>query len=232
MICIYRACNAELAAADFKPERPAWFDKRRCFQSLLQAAQGQDLKIQVLFDGDPDCDFAGYLRSQPVAGFTGIDYRNNGLSLLACYELAASLEDDAVYFLEDDYLHEPGAIRLLKEGLAAVPGGLFTLYDHPDRYTRNDDVVEGRQEVLLTATSHWRSAESTTCTVAMAYPVFRRIRRDMMMFTNHDRAMFRFLSTERGLSLYSPLPGVATHLSQDFFGPLVDWEAANLRAKP
>jgi hypothetical protein len=233
VICIYRACNAELAPADFKAERPAWFDKRRCFQSLLQAAQGQDLKVHVLFDGDADSAFARYLRSQGPAGFTGIDYRNNGLSLLACYELAEKLDDDAVYFLEDDYLHQPGCIGLLQEGLAAVPGGLFTLYDHPDRYTRTDDLSVGpKKEVLLTAASHWRSSESTTCTVAMAYPLFRRIRRDMMMFTNHDRAMFRFLSAERGLTLYSPLPGAATHISQDFLSPLVDWEAANARANP
>ncbi|HXB96550.1 MAG TPA: hypothetical protein VNZ54_00765, partial [bacterium] len=216
MICIYRACNAELDPADFKAERPPWFDKRRCFQSLRQASQGQDLKIHVLFDGDADCAFARYLRAQPLAGFTGIDYRNNGLSLLACYELAESLDDDSVYFLEDDYLHQPGSIGLLKEGLAAVPEGLFTLYDHPDRYTRADDLDKGGREILLTAGSHWRSSESTTCTVAMAYPVFRRIRRDMMMFTNHDRAMFRFLSTDRGRTLYSALPGAASHLSKEF----------------
>lgn len=224
MICIYRTCNAELAPSEFKEERPAWFDKRRCFESLLRSAKGQGLDIHVLFDGDAGSEFAAFLRSKPIAGFTGVDVRSNGLSLLACYELAAKLEYDYVYFLEDDYLHQADAISLLREGLKAFPQSLLTLYDHPDRYTRDDDETRGRESIFMTARRHWRTAESTTCSVAMERSLFLKIRRDMAMFSNFDRAMYRHLLRERGLRLLTPMPGPATHISKRFMGPLVDWE--------
>ncbi len=222
MICIYRACGAEIDPKTFKEERPSWFDKKKCFDSLLASNHGQ-MDIYVIFDGDPNCDLATYFKSKNIKEFINIDYRNNGLSLLSCYELATKLDFDGVYFLEDDYLHTPDGVAVLSDGLKRFPHNMLTLYDHPDRYTRDDDLTRGRESVFLSDLAHWRTAESTTCTVAMTKELFTKIRRDMMMFTNSDRPMFRHL-LNKGVRLLTPIVGRSTHVNKHFMSPLVNWE--------
>ena len=221
MICIYRACNAEIDHKDFKDERPEWFSKKSCFKSFLDSNR-DEMDIYVIFDGDPNCELATYIKSQHITGFIKINYRNNGLSLLSCYELAHKLDFDGVYFLEDDYLHTIDGISVLSDGIRSFPKNILTLYDHPDRYTRDDDVTRGKEEIYLSKLAHWRTAESTTCTVAMTKDMFESIRRDMMMFTNADRPMYRYL-IDKNIRLLTPIIGRSTHVNKYFMSPLMDW---------
>ena len=77
--------------------------------------------------------------------------------------------EDAVYLLEDDYLHLPDAKKALLEGLEIAE--YVTLFDHPDKYK-----LEGyggnpfnykrpqKTRVYLTESAHWRECNSTTMT--------------------------------------------------------------------
>jgi hypothetical protein len=79
---------------------------------------------------------------------------------------------DAVYLLEDDYIHRPGSLAVLLEGLEIAE--YVTLYDHPDKYFlestgrgnpyNNRNIQSSR--LYLTANTHWRETNSTTMTFA------------------------------------------------------------------
>jgi glycosyltransferase involved in cell wall biosynthesis len=228
LICIYRACNAELDPKDFRALRPSWFSKVHCFESLLRSIDHsrQAIDIYVVFDGDQNSDFEKYIKSKPIKDFKSVNHKSDTLSLLSCYELAGELDFKSVYFLEDDYLHTPDAMEVLFDGLNAFPNNLITLYDHPDRYARGDDLTKDRESVLISELSHWRTAESTTNTTAMTRDMFLSIRKTLMDFGNRDRDKFRAL-LHKNIRLINPVPGRATHVHNDFFSPFVDWASNN-----
>jgi hypothetical protein len=195
------------------------------------AQSGQGVDIYVVFDGDPDTEFARYIRSKPIKEFVGIDHRDNEKSLLSCLELAARLDFEHVYFLEDDYLHTDDAMAVLLEGLRAHPDHIISLYDHPDRYTRGDDLTKDRESVYVGTRGHWRTGESSTCTMAMGRDLFLKVKPDLERFGVRDRDLFRHL-LQKNIRLISPLPGRSTHVHRQFLSPLMDWQANNDRFLP
>jgi hypothetical protein len=42
-------------------------------------------------------------------------------------------DDEIVYFVENDYLHQPGSPKIIKEGIR-LGASFVSLYDHPDKY--------------------------------------------------------------------------------------------------
>lgn len=146
------------------------------------------------------------------------------------------IDDKAVvYFLEDDYLHRPGAGKVINEGLTL--GDYVTLYDHPDKYqgacrSVNPDLT-GRgevSEVLLTPTTHWKMTNSTTMTFACRG---QTLREDMEVWRRHtegthpnDYGAFRELleRSARTRELLCPIPGYSTHVEVDYPSPLIQWK--------
>lgn len=68
----------------------------------------------------------------------------------------------AVYLLEDDYLHKPGAKQALAEGLEIAD--YVTLYDNPDKYWKGAHGEATR--AFRTENFHWKLTSSTTMTFA------------------------------------------------------------------
>jgi len=52
---------------------------------------------------------------------------------LALDEALEYSDDDIVYFIENDYLHKPESVKILKEGFE-LGASFVALYDHPDKY--------------------------------------------------------------------------------------------------
>ncbi len=80
-------------------------------------------------------------------------------------------EDELVYLLEDDYIHLPGASKLLQEGLTLAD--YVTLYDHPDKYIAFNEHGNPFNfnrlhptRLMVTKNSHWATINSTTMTFA------------------------------------------------------------------
>ena len=229
---IYKTCEKELNKSEFKDERPEWYDKKKCFSSFYKSLSkcSQDIDVHVVFDGNIDGDFATFIKSHEGINFISVDIKSMYKANQYCYQLAEGLDFDYCYFLEDDYLHREDAISVLVDGLQHFDDKhVLSLYDHPDRYTRDDDLTKDKESVFALPSGHWRTGESTTHTFALSKKTLmdnKDIFNTEAFYTN-DRDLFRALYTQRGIRLVTPLPGRSTHGNKYFLSPYTNWEAVN-----
>jgi len=140
--------------------------------------------------------------------------------------------EDLIYFVEDDYIHRQGAAEVLQEGLAI--SDYVSLYDHLDKYmdpSPNPFVKEGAEvsKVFLTASTHWKTTNSTCMTFATRHRVLAE---DQAIFRKHcqdypipaDFGIFMDLYLKKR-RLICPIPGYATHGMSNGLSPLVDWQS-------
>lgn len=225
MVIIYRCCERD-TNRNFRPAGtiPDWMDKRKCFKSLMNSLQGSGgHKIIVVHDG-PNGPLDEYIKQFKVDEYTNINLCSNEGSLRYCYSMGKSLNQD-VYFLEDDYLHTENAIKILEEGLPKFQ--LISGYDHPDRYTRTDDIPYKQEEISVTSSTHWRTAEATTCTWMATKDILGKIVDLAIKFGLEDRNFFRYIYKTMNIRLWQSLPGVSTHVTTLYQSPLIDWKKIN-----
>jgi hypothetical protein len=148
---------------------------------------------------------------------------------LALDEALQSADDEIIYFLENDYLHKPGADKILEEGFD-LGYHYVALYDHPDKYINgaNPFVEDGGEvtRVMLSNLCHWKLTNSTTMTFAAQV---KTLKEDESVFREHtmgsypkDFEMFLALR-EKQRGLITPIPGYATHGETAWLSPLTDW---------
>lgn len=231
IICIYKACEKELNSSNFKDERPVWFSKKKCFSSFYAAACKSPIKIDihVVFDGDVNGDFATFIKSHDIT-FVPVNIKSMYKANQYCYQKAQSMDFDFCYFVEDDYLHTEDSICVLVDGFKSLgEDRIYTLYDHPDRYTRTDDLTRNVESIFHTDLSHWRTGESTTHTFAISKSLLKKHADifDTEAFFTNDRDLYRCLYTKRNVRLVSPIPGKSTHVNKYFLTPKFDWEKLN-----
>jgi hypothetical protein len=223
---IYRLCELETSADGLREGRPPWFSKAAALSNFLDCLDNskEDLGEIVFVHDGPKGELYERLTNRKI---DKIETLSNSGSLARVYDLASEIRG-TTYFVEDDYLHFPDAIPKILAG--ATRFGLVTGYDHPDRYLRNDDICLGKETIAWdqSTMSHWRTVESTTCTFAAREDVLELILPILKAYLVYDRALFRKLY-EAGLRLWSPLPGISTHLMQEFLGFGVDWKSVQNR---
>lgn len=235
---VYRA-----APAGSKRPRPEGFSKWVCLLSFLRSAEAcPKARLQFVCDGpvpEAVCEVmaaSGHLERLDGIGNSG-SYRR-AVAVLAGIDGAP---EDLGYLCEDDYLHVPEALSALHDlrdhlGL----GTYFTLYDHPDRYHRDDDLRTHGRPVELWGERYWHAVESTAMTFGASLGTIRadRVLLDLAArYTHypHDRAMWRTIQglgvrrpirwvRRPGRRLLSGMPGLATHMEVDGLSPGVDWE--------
>lgn len=138
----------------------------------------------------------------------------NAGSLQYALELAIkeNPENELVYFCEDDYLHRDVAPTLLMEGIKRAD--YITLYDHPDKYTRQYDLGE-ISKVIRTASSHWRYTISTCMTFGVRVGTLKEDMTVWKEFTSDqhpwDHEIFKKLTKEQNRRLGVCIPGSACH---------------------
>lgn len=228
---IYRCCEKETLPDMIRPARPQWFDKRLCYKSTWDMTQNDPstFSMHVIYDEAPDYSgitsrrLISYIESMRVSdcAIYKANYGSHTETIAHARKLADKLTGDWIYFCEDDYLHTPDAARVMLEG--ANKFDLLSLYDHLDRYTRTDDITTGKETVALTASCHWRTAESTCCTWACSRKLWNDIREVAWKHGPNDRSFFYEL-IEMGIRLWTPIPGRATHCMKGYMSPLVNWD--------
>lgn len=140
----------------------------------------------------------------------------NAQSAMRAIELAIEevQDDDIVYFIEDDYLHNPkyNCSELIVEGLNYA--NYVTLFDHPDKYMSEYDYGE-ETKVYKTRHSHWKHSISTTMTFAAKV---KELKEDYSIWEKHTSNQHpndHFIFTEireKGKKLGVKIPGVSFHV--------------------
>ena len=226
MIHIFqRHCN--FSSNSVGKTRPEWFTREQCFKNLLDTLT-TNTKLTVVFDGEPDGHFINNYEGFELLKFKG---GNDGLSFLNLVNYVESLdlpEEDIVYFLEDDYLHQPKWPEVLQEGFDYIGVDYITLYDHKDKYFL--PMYENLQsKVLATPSVHWRTCPSTTNTYACRVKTFKKHIEIHKEYCDLERGFTRdhdkFIRLwQEGSNLISSIPGYSTHVEVEFMSPVVDWE--------
>lgn len=227
--------------------RPDGFSKARCLLTFLRAFEQLDqASVTFVVDGDIPGDA---LATMAVFGSVErLSGAGNCGSYLRALDVGLSLQPrkSYLYFCEDDYLHTADALTGFAAALAeADPSTYLTLYDHPDRYRRTDDLVVPGRQIEMLGGRHWRVVESSAMTFGSTAETIRRdvaILRLAARFTRypHDRTMWRTL---QGLGarrpvrwfrgrrrLLSPVPALATHVEAGMMSIAVPWTETSLEA--
>ena len=213
-------------------DRPPWFTREGCFNNLLNTRDG-NCDVNICFDGklegsghflEKDYYYDSFLVHEKIGG-------NDGASFLNVLETVHDFDfkdDDIIYFLEDDYLHNINWPKILREGFEETSADYVTLYDHNDKYTFSmySDLVS---QIMATKSCHWRNIPSTTNTYACLGKTFRKDYEIHKQFCNLTRGFTqdndKFLELGKmNRSLISSIPGYSTHCEPAFMSPVVDWE--------
>ena len=232
---IYRVCNNETLMSQYRPTRPVWFSKFKCFKSFNDAFNNKKVDIHIVFDGDKGDDeksLFNYISSFPNLTIHEINEKDNKKSLLACYNLASQLNNELISFFEDDYIWlAADSDEDLIDGIKNF--GFYTLYLHPDRTRdKSDDITFGHEFFRKTNRGHHVSNESTTYSFGCHRQLFNQFKDLMVKHCNegigapNDRSMWRDLIS-KGYRLFSPVYASATHCEAPHLADFVDWEKFN-----
>jgi hypothetical protein len=221
-----RHCNT--SSNSIGKSRPDWFSREKCWINLQQTVDS-DTNITVLFDGTPSSEHFlnkyknGYKLIIKHGGNDGASFLN-----LLKYVYEQDIDDDTIlYFLEDDYVHQPEWGNILREGFEYMGVDYITLYDHKDKYFL--PMYENLQsKILVTPSTHWRTIPSTTNSYAMLARTFKKhycIHTeycDLIKGYTRDHDKFIRLWNE-GSNLISCIPGYSTHCEIEYLSPIVNW---------
>lgn len=202
------------------------FSHEKCYRNLLKTIDLTQANLTFFLDVAKGSKENHFLAKEEAIE---IHEGTESGAFLRLLEHVASLSLDPetiVYFVEDDYVHLPNWLSVLREGLT-IPGvDYVTLYDHRDKYV--SPAYEGLESRLFcTASCHWRTTPSTTQTFAFR---FKTLLRDMKIHRKYsegrkisaDHAKFIHLR-KRGAVLISSIPGWATHVEEGLSSPCVQW---------
>jgi len=125
---------------------------------------------------------------------------------------------EVFYLVEDDYLHTPNALHVIRD-MMKYWGHFGVPYDYPDRYKTPTNT-----QVFVGPDRHWRTVPSSTMTIfahAQTWLSHIEALKDCAP-TSNDQVFQDIFQKEACLS---PLPGIASHLTPYHMTPLVDWNS-------
>jgi len=228
--------KADKLSRDPNKSRPPWFSHENCFRNLLETIKsdvsGNNVNLTVMYDGtieDLQEDFISkYLnmdlgiKLQLIKAGTDL---NSFLITLHLANHSIQNENDLIYILENDYLHQNDWISKVYELYDLnldLDFDFISLYDHNDKYIY-DAYRNLESRIIATPSHHWRSAPSTCASFILSK---LKLNSDIDIFTSGltDYYFFNKLILERNRTLLTPIPGLATHSMQGYLSPTINWE--------
>jgi len=247
LICIYRFSDGGQTSPGGQTQakgRPEYFNKQKIFLNFIKEFGTDNVIVVADNVTDASIEFLSkYISSDKIIQ---TNFKSGALSFLYSVEYAIdnsnklfnnnnnnnnNNSETYVYLVEDDYIHRPGAKKILLEGLQI--SDYLTLYDHPDKYKHphqggNPYVVDGgeRSIVYLTESAHWKITNSTTMTFATKLSILRE---DYLIYkkycnTGYPYDFQMFLELGKTRKLISSIPGYSTHCENNMLSPIYDWE--------
>lgn len=123
------------------------------------------------------------------------------------------LNEEYVYFVEDDYLHHKDADKMLLDGFSLDDTSYTTFFDHPDKYTEHYGY--GETSKVYYNKHHWRLTQSTTMTFIAKMDSLKKHWKIWDEYTSdnhpHDHHIFTKILEIYGGKLACAIPGLAVH---------------------
>lgn len=211
-------------------KRGAHFSREKCFANFNATLDRNSANLTLVFDtfrkDVQDHFLIGYTKDPIVPMNEGSEAK----AFLKLLDYIASQPFDPetiIYIVEDDYLHRPGWVDILKEGFSIPSVDYVTLYDHRDKYFF-PMYRKLKSRLWVSQSCHWRTVPSTTNTFAVRFKtlledlaIHRRYSQNVSISRDHQK--FCRLAW-KGRVLISPIPGWSTHVEPEFASPCIDWE--------
>lgn len=213
----------------------------RCANSLVASINQADADIRLwVVDDHSDRESLAQLnkllvRCKYPTQIASLEEGGTQASALAHFEAGKREGREAVYFVEDDYLHTPSAVQemidayeLFKKNLGREVA-LFPT-DYPDRYKPQENTP---CRVVYGPKRHWRTVASTTNTCWLSHELllknwalFERLA--VLYGTGNDVTEENTINgvwREQAV-LFSPIPSLALHLQfEEHKDPYINWQA-------
>ena len=219
--------------------RPDWFSMESCFLNLISTLSNKELPLKVdltiMFDGN-DASFnddflSTYMKTKgeqsPIkikiiqfAGGSDAKSFHHTIDYILDQKYS---DDDWIYFLENDYLHDANWINKLSS-LINLGKNLeyVSLYDHFDKYLyKQYDDLESK--LFFHGNHHWRSTPSTCASFLVSSRILNEDAQ-IIKSSGGDHEFFTALAEKNSRKIISPIPGLSTHCMIDFLSPGIDWE--------
>jgi hypothetical protein len=227
MKVIYR-----ISDAGYSKIKPEYINNENCLKNFVSVFGNQN--IHIIADNCDDVTLQMITKYVDVNKIQVVSVGNGaGTFNLALDYALTLLDDEEVYFVENDYLHVQNSNEIIKEGFG-IGVDFVSLYDHPDKYIDgiNPYVEDGGEQtkVFLSNSCHWKFTNSTTMTFAAKVSTLREYESTLRKYTStthpHDFDMWIDLRNQ-GASLITPLPGYSTHGESAWLAPLINWNNVN-----
>lgn len=207
-------------------QRPEWWDKEKVFYNFKNTLNSETTNYTIIYD-----EHYGKIEDTFLAQEENVRIINCGGEAKSFIETLKYIQtqnhsaEDIIYFLEDDYVHQPNWDKILLEGFT-LGADYVTLYDHADKYM--EFYSEFRTKILHTKSTHWMATPSTTNTFAVK---FSTLMKDFSVHNKYSTGVEpsadhqKFLElAQRGRVLVSSIPGYSTHCQNDLLSPCIDWK--------
>ncbi len=228
MKIIYR-----ISDAGYNKIKPDYINNETCLRNALQVFPWSKYDWSIIADNiseETNNMIQKYITRDHIL-YVSVGH-GAGTFNIALDEALQGVDDDVVYFLENDYLHKKQSDTILLEGFN-LGASFVSLYDHPDKYIEpykgGNPYCEGGAEdtrVYLTKSSHWKITNSTTMTFASKVSTLKRTEPTLRKWTSgqhpDDFKMFLELREQNEL-LITSIPGYSTHGETAWLSPLTDW---------
>lgn len=223
MKLIYR-----ISDAGYNKVKPDYINNENCLKNFVNVFGYEDLNI--IADNISEDTNLMILKYVPQNKIEYVSVGHGAGTFNMALDLAITYDDtEIIYFIENDYLHQPNSEKIINEGFE-LGTDYLSLYDHPDKYIDGaNPFVEGGGEytkVFLSNSCHWKLTNSTTMTFAAKVKTLKEDESILRKWTNgthpNDFQMFLELR-DKGRSLITSIPGYSTHGETAWLTPLINW---------
>lgn len=230
--------------------RPIWMNYEKCFKNLLDTIDWNICNLTISFDGELKGHFTEkYIDHYPFKIETTetlkLDptlytaWSNSARFMCSVIKQDNIPDDDIIYMVDNDYLHLKHWPEMILD-LFNSPSKhqlLVSLYDHLDKYiftVSDSDISKMNIEkhwgmynnltskVYISNHRHWRVVPSICMAWLMTSKMFND-NYDIFGKGIADNTSCGILG-ERGYLILSPIPSLATHCTEPFVAPLIDWQ--------